>query len=105
MANQINSNPIVIDTTNTTVIASGATTRSLRLIQWVDDDANIANASTLGITINGVSLTFTAAMETTANYGQVPLVAWQVGPFNPGINVSHLVVDDMAEGNIHIWFN
>lgn len=104
MANQINSNPIVVDTA-ATIIAQGATTRSLRLIQWVDDDANIVSGSTLGITINGVTLTFTTLMETTANYGQVPLVAWQAGPFSPGINVNHLVVDDMDEGNIHIWFN
>lgn len=82
MANDIVGNPMWIDTAATIWTN---TNRKIRMIQWVDDNNDIADGDDLVITINGVTLTFKIQItDNTANN----LSFWTLGPFNPGM-VTH----------------
>ena len=79
------------------------TPKYVRLIQWVDDNGDIADDSTLVISLNGVSLTTKLQLEADiSNYG---VVVWQMGPFNPGVAISDFIVTTMATGHLHIWID
>lgn len=94
MAIDKSTNPIIAQETGV-VISSPSSVRS---IQWVNDEGDdIADASHLTLTINGA--TFTVDMMTAVGGP----VAWEMGPFNPGIVVSGLSVDAMAHGSLHVW--
>jgi hypothetical protein len=98
MANVINSNPIMVDTA--AELWSKKPTR-VRLVQWVDDNGDLVHDSTLVLTINGVTLTVKIQpLNDQLGFGAV---AWQIGPFNPGINIDSFVVTTMATGNLHVW--
>lgn len=102
MANNLTSNPLFVDTAAALWTAPGSTKR-VKQIQWVDDAADIVDDSTLGLIINGVTITLQA--QKTTDVGWQPTVAWEVGPFNPGIAVSDFEVSDMDEGNLIIWLD
>ena len=98
MANQTNSNPISFDT------VTGATLSGLshvRLIQWIDDNADIADNGNLIMSINGVTL------EATVQRGATPdgagAVLWQIGPFNPGMPMKSITVSTLSAGAVLIW--
>jgi hypothetical protein len=98
MANVTNSNPMMIDTA--AVLWSKKPTR-VRLIQWVDDAGDIVDDSTLVLTVNGIALT--TKLQLAANISNYGVVVWQMGPFNPGLNIDTLGVTTMATGNLHVW--
>jgi len=75
--------------------------KSLRLVQWVDDNGDIVDDSTLVITINGCQLT--TKLQLAANISNYGVVVWQIGPFNPGIPVESFVIDTQATGHVHIY--
>jgi len=75
--------------------------KRLRLLQWVDDNGDIVNDSTLVITINGCQLT--TKLQSEANVSNYGVVVWQIGPFNPGFPVESLVINTQATGHVHIY--
>ena len=100
MANVTNSNPLMIDTAATLWTK---TPTSVRLIQWVDDNGDIVDDSTLVLTINGVTLT--TKLQLAANVSNYGVVVWQMGPFSPGIVIDSFVVTTMGTGNLHVWLS
>lgn len=92
MANDLTGNPMWIDTA-ATIWASG--NRRIRMIQWVDDANDIADADDLVISINGVTLTFKIQItDNTANN----LSFWTFGPFDVGIPAHSFVVTTIDHG-------
>ena len=100
MANQTAGNPYVIDTAAT--LWTKTPTR-VRLIQWVDDNGDIVDDSTLVLTLNGVALT--TKLQLALNVSNYGVVVWQMGPFSPGIVISEFAVTTMATGNLHVWID
>jgi hypothetical protein len=99
MADLLTSNPLRAETTATTLWNKG--TKSVRLIQWIDDAADIVHDSTLTLTINGVALVVKIQpLNDALGFGAV---AWEIGPFSPGIPVSDFAVTTMAHGHVHVW--
>ncbi len=99
MANQTDSNPIRMEAAGTVWTGKG---KNVRLIQWVDNNADLVDNSTLVLSINGVALT--AIIQIDADDVSLKgAVAWQIGPFSPGIPVSDLIVTTMGTGHLHIW--
>ena len=99
MANQIDSNPIRMEAAGT--VWAGKP-RNVRLIQWVDDNADLADNSTLVLNINGVALTVVIQLD--ADFvSWNGAVVWEIGPFNPGVPVSDFIVTTMGTGELHIW--
>ena len=107
MGNTLTSNPIYVDAAATAWTGD----KKLRLIQWVDDAADIADNDDLSITINGVTIAVKIQIATTGGGAPVEAVTpnvgnicvWQIGPFNPGIWVHDLVVNTIDHGALHIW--
>lgn len=89
------SNPIVISATDTF-----AGTHRVRLIQWLDDAGDIDDGDIMVLEINGITLTCTVSKTTDVGW-QAP-VAWQIGPFNPGIPMRDIKAT-IDTGVIHIW--
>ena len=98
MANNLKVNPAFIDTAGAT---STITNCKLRLLQWVDDNGDLVHDSTLVLTIDGVD--FTVKIQPVNDQLAFGAVAWQIGPFNPGIPLRELTVKTMATGQVHIW--
>ena len=92
MANAGTGNVLVLDSTGT--IWSNST-KFVRMIQWVDDNGDIVDDSTLVVAINGVSITVKYQMA--ANVSNI--IVWQLGPFYPGIPVDSLAIT-IAQGNL-----
>lgn len=101
MGNTLTSNPIHAEGTGTLWDSSTSTPKSLRLVQWVDDNGDIIDDSTLVLTINGVALT--AKLQLAADISNYGVVVWQIGPFNPGISVTSFIITTMATGHLHVW--
>ena len=98
MANTLFTNPMYLDTTGATSVP--AENIRLRLLQWIDDAADIAHDSTIVFALNGV--TMTAKIQPVADDNAFGAVAWQIGPFNPGILVTDFSLTTMAHGVLHI---
>jgi hypothetical protein len=98
MANALTGNPIFIDTA-----AGSSVTGPFRmmLLQWVDDNADIADNGNLILIVNGVTI------EATVQRGSTPdgpgAVLWQIGPFSPGISIKDIEVNTISAGQVHIW--
>lgn len=75
--------------------------KSMRLIQWVDDNGDLTHDSTLVLNINGIVLT--VKIQPLANQLGFGAVAWQIGPFNPGICISDFIITTMGTGHLHVW--
>lgn len=99
MASQTDSNPIRMEGAAT---VWNDNVRKVRLIQWVDDNADLADNSSLVLNINGVALTVVIQLDAD-DVSWKGAVAWQIGPFSPGIPVSDFVVTTMGTGHLHIW--
>lgn len=107
MGNTLTSNPVYVDTAATAWSGPG----TVRLIQWCDDNADIADDDDLSITVNGVTIAVKAQIGTTGggtpvedvspNVGNV--CVWQIGPFNPGIPVTDFIVNTIDHGVLLIW--
>ena len=99
MANQTDSNPIRMEAAGT--VWTGKV-KNVRLIQWVDDNADLVDNSTLVLNINGVALTVVIQLD--ADFvSWNGAVVWEIGPFNPGVTVSDFIVTTMGTGELHIW--
>jgi hypothetical protein len=96
MANQLNSRLTVIDTNATTL--SGLS--FIRLIQWVDNAADIADDDDLVLVMNGITITGKIAL--TANTIN-NLVVYQIGPFSPGIPVTDFTVTTIDHGELLVF--
>ena len=99
MASQLDSNPIRMEGAAT--VWTGEV-RKVRLIQWVDDNADLVDNSTLVLSINGVALTVIIQIDAD-DVSLKGAVAWQIGPFSPGVPVSDFIVTTMGTGELHIW--
>ncbi|MDY6834974.1 MAG: hypothetical protein SVY53_09280 [Chloroflexota bacterium] len=107
MANSLASNPLYIDTAAT--IWTGD--KAVRLIQWIDDNADIADDDDLSITINGVTIAAKAQIATTGGGAPVENVSpnvgnicvWQIGPFSPGVYIHNLIVNTIDHGVLLVW--
>jgi hypothetical protein len=100
MANNLNSNPIYLDST------TGATwsgDKNVLLFQWVDDNADVAASDTCVFTVNGVTLTIAPQIEVTANYGALGPVIYQIGPFTRGVPWTDFTLSAIGHGAVHIW--
>lgn len=95
----LTTNPMRIDE----AITAFDETRFVRLVQWVDDAGDLTHDSTLVLTIDGCALT--VKIQPVADSLGFGAVAWQIGPFNPGILIRTFVVTTMATGHLHIWFD
>ena len=101
MANSLNSNPKFFDTAGATSAITGPF--RCKLIQWVDDNADVPDDGTLVLSINGVTLTVKVQRNTTDTPGGEGVVLWQIGPFSNGIVISSFSITTMATGNLHLW--
>ena len=101
MGNVLDSNPYLVDTAATLWTK---TPKAVRLIQWVDDNADIPDDGTITLTINGVALVMKVQRVTAPPSDGIGVV-WQMGPFNPGIIISDFIVTTMATGNLHVWLD
>ena len=107
MGNTLTKNPIYVDTAAT----AWSGTKWVRLIQWIDDAADIADDDDLSITINGLTMAMKIQIPTTTGAtpvedltpGPSGLCVWQVGPFNPGMPMTGLIVNTIDHGALHIW--
>jgi len=97
MANVLTHPLSVIDTAGAT---STINNFILRMVQWIDDAADIADDDDLVLTINGI--TMTCKIQLTANTVN-NLVLYQIGPFNPGVRVNSFTVTTLDAGVIHVW--
>ena len=98
MADALTGNPLFFDTT-------GATSKidrhfEWRLIQWVDDNADIADNGNLIMTVNDVTLEATVQRAATPDGGAV---LWQIGPFDSGMSINYFYLTTMSAGNLFIW--
>ena len=95
MANSLGTNPITVDTTDTTLWDK---TKYIKSIQWVDDAGDIAADDVLIITVNGTSIT----VKIPAIDANVSTTHWELGPFNNGIPWSNVGVT-IPHGLLIIW--
>lgn len=79
------------------------TPKYVRLIQWVDDNGDLTHPAVLTLVINGVQLT--TSIQPLAAELAFGAVAWEMGPFNPGVCISDFVVSVMDLGHLHVWLN
>ena len=104
MANQTTGNPMVLDTTGT-IWSSG--NKSVRLIQWINDAKDIIEATNDCVfTVNTSVITLKVDKhDTAASQDDNDVIAYQAGPFNPGIGVTNFVLTTLDAGVIHIWLS
>jgi hypothetical protein len=72
----------------------------IRLMQWIDDAANIADDDDIVFVMDGV--TITAKIQLTANAVNNVCV-WQMGPFDPPLRCNTFVGDTLDNGAFVIW--
>lgn len=104
MANQTTGNPMVLDTAGT--IWAGPN-KSVRLIQWINDAGDIVAATNDCVfTVNTSTITLKVDKhDTAASQDDNDVIAYQAGPFNPGIGVTNFVLTTLDAGVIHIWLS
>lgn len=96
MGNLLTSNPIFIDTA---AVAWSTGVKSIRMIQWLDDAADIADGDTLAVIINDATISMVIQVtDNTANNAAF----WTFGPFNPGIPVSYFEVVTLGHGVLSV---
>ena len=100
MGNDLNGNPMYVDTA--AALWTAGYPKSVRLIQWIDDAADIVDDDDLALAINGI--TFTGKIQLTANTLN-NICVWQLGPFNPGMPVQSFTVTTIDHGILYIWFD
>ena len=106
MANNLASNPIYVESAATLWVSPKIASadvpgpKFVRLIQWIDDAADIVDDDDISLIINGV--TFTGKIQMTNNTAN-NLCMWELGPFNPGICVDTFTVTTIDHGLLYIW--
>lgn len=99
MANDITNNIKQIDTAGATSAVTGL--RKIRLIQWVDDNMDIADDDDLVLVLG--KITISIKNKIGSDVGQQSVVVWQAGPFNPGYTVDGYSVTTIDHGVLYIW--
>ena len=95
MGNSLYTNPIVVDTTDTTLWSG---TKFVKQAQWVDDAGDIAADDIFILTVNGATVTAkVAAIDTTES-----TTHYSVGPFDRGMPWSDVGVT-VPNGIFIIW--
>jgi len=100
MANVMTGSIKQIDTAGATSAVTGW--RRIRLIQWFNDNDDIANDDDLVFVLGGITITTKAIVE-ASGVGHQPLVVYQAGPFNPGFKVDGYSVTTIDHGVLYIW--
>ncbi len=98
MANSIAGNPKIFDTTGATSAITGPF--KFRLIQWVDDNADVADNANLILTINGETVEATIQRAVTPD---AAAVLWEIGPFDSGMQIDTFELTTMTAGHLHMW--
>jgi len=96
MANVLTSNPKYIDAS----AGSAFGPANIRLIQWVDDAADIVDDDDLVFVMNGITITGKIAL--TANTIN-NVAVWQIGPFSPGIPCTSFSVTTIDHGALLVF--
>lgn len=99
MANDLTSNPMYVDSAAT---LWANTNKMVRLVQWIDDNADIADDDDILVVINGVNIA--GKIQLTANAVE-NLCVWQLGPFSPGVTVQSFVVTTIDHGVLYVWLD
>ncbi len=95
MANNLKSNPKNIDT------ASGSDILGImhvQEIQWIDDNADIADGDDLSITINGVAIAVKVQVANGEN-----VCFWRMGPFAKPIPMTNFVCTVIDHGALLVF--
>lgn len=100
MANNLNSNPVYIDAAASSTL-SGLS--RIQLIQWVDDNADIANDDDLVMVINGVTVTIKPQRHETPASVDGGGVVYEAGPFSRPIAVTDFSVTTIDHGALLVW--
>ena len=95
MANSLGTNPITVDTTDTTLWSGNKYVKS---VQWVDDTGDIVADDVLIITVNNTTIT----AKVPAIDANVSTTHWEFGPFNSGITWTDVGVT-IPHGLLIIW--
>ena len=99
MTNQVTRSPYIIDTNGTTLFSASTGTKYIQLIQWLDDNADIANDDTIVLVINGNTITGKVQLEADKANN---LVVWEM-KFSPYTKVDSFVVTSMGHGVLVVW--
>lgn len=99
MANNLNSNPMYVDTA--AVVLAGPSVSKIRAIQWIDDNADIADNADLDITFN--TTTFHVKIQRATTPSGEGGTIYEMGSFNPGIPCGYLQVNIIDAGIVLIW--
>ena len=100
MGNNLTSNPKYIDT------AAGSTISglmSIQELQWLDDNADIANDDDLDFTFNEVTIHVKPQRHETATSVDGGGVVYQAGPFALPIAATDFVVNTIDHGVLLVW--
>jgi len=93
-------NPYVVTAAAATYLWKD-TPKHILLMQWVDDNGDIADGSNLIITINGVAIE--ATLSQAADSLLAGAVAWEMS-FPNGYGVRSLLIGTMTHGQVYIFF-
>ena len=99
MANNLTGNPLHIDSPTEVISAPGVT--KIRLIQWIDDNADLVDNSDLNLTFN--TTTFNIRIQRAVTPGGEGGTVYEAGPFFPGIPCSYLEVNAIDRGILLVW--
>ena len=66
----------------------------------MDDNQDIADGSSLVLTLNGVTLTLTTQVN-GADFSSV--VRWRAGPFHPPVKIEDITISTLSHGAVHVW--
>jgi len=95
MANSLYTNPITVDTTDTTLWSG---TKYVKEAKWIDDAGDIAADDILIITVNGATITAkVAAIDAGPS-----TTHWEFGPFDRGVPWDTVGVT-VPHGLVTIW--
>ena len=92
-----NKTPMTID-----IATSVQGLKSFRLVQWVDDNADIADGDDLNITLGGQVIAIKVQRGATPD-GNVAV--WTLGPFNPGIRSNGITVTTIDHGTLLVFYD
>lgn len=103
MADLAVTNPYVVTVASATAYVWKDVTKHPVLIQWVDDNGDIANGSNLIMTINGVAVE--ATIQIGAGTGLLKgAVVWELSFPMGNVPIHSLLVGTMSAGQVYIFF-